>query len=173
MVLKYLTKVYIAAFLAFLISESAFGLASETMNARHSSPRRHCVVELRAPPIKRVIGVGPCQLTEPLKLTRDWHNYPKMNRFFLVHFWDGAVGRVVTVQKMVRHTEIDTCSGNVVRTRSVPFTSSFLERFNVRNPNLNNDIATSYDLAPLTESEAQAELASTFQICQHAPPPVL
>lgn len=115
---------------------------------------------------------SPCQLAQPLVLTRVTHAYPLMgNQSYTVDAWQGSYARTEFVRNNYRRDFYNSCTGEYEYTDFIsdaPHDAT--TSFSVDNPNLHDDVAASYNLAPMTDDEAKAALATAEKNCEQAVP---
>jgi hypothetical protein len=126
----------------------------------------HCLVDIWDLQSTQNTLAPDCELAHPLELVQSEAFYPKMGRTWPVRIWQGTYSRKVTVTESYLHTVYDQCNGKVVTQTPVMDTSGKEIDFSVENPNLSEEIGTTYELAPLTDIEAKTEFASQLSKCR-------
>lgn len=113
------------------------------------------------------IFFGQCQQAADLKLTRGRFYYPKMSQTYDVNYWVGGWSRSVLKRQHYRVMYTNWCTGAVVSDKyEYRYPSLSQLQFNVENPNLSSEISASYDLAPLTDAEAQLAYGAAEENCK-------
>lgn len=128
--------------------------------------RSDCVTEYRTPLSRRETR-GQCRITKPLQLRWTVKAYPNFRENpHRVQYWEGEVGRDVSTEFVSLRELVDTCRGRVISKGQARETSVSSETFEVRNPNLSDDVSESFMLAPMAKAEAASELQDALQRCR-------
>jgi len=110
---------------------------------------------------------GSCVESQALQLAMTEKSYPLLNsETFRVQYWQGAYSKVVATTDFYRHDIYDECSHRSILNEVVPVTRQRTIEFKVDNPNLSNEVDASYQLVPMTSSEAKTAFAKAQSECQ-------
>ncbi len=117
-------------------------------------------VELNTQPVSKV----NCKVTEALSLEQTTKSYPRMNNMtFNVQYWNAAAVKTATYRSMYDRYITNYCTHKQVAVRRENIIWSDSEFVRLDNPNLSDKISASYELSPMTDSEAKQAFA---QLCK-------
>jgi hypothetical protein len=127
---------------------------------------RHCLIDAWDVLHTESVILPGCELSLPLAVIQTEACYPKMDdNPWPVKIWQGQYVRQVQVNKTVQHTLYDQCQGVVVSRDQEEKTEISYVDFNVENPNLDPSLDATYELSPMTDSEAQTALGVAHTQC--------
>jgi hypothetical protein len=117
----------------------------------------------------RSVFAGDCTLHQELTLGRTQKSYPEMDNATLrVDYWQGSYSRIKKVEQ-VYQVDVYSCRGQLQKSFQKMQKYDFKVIFEVENPNLRDDVSTSYAAnAPMTDEEALAEFARARSRCETA-----
>jgi hypothetical protein len=110
-----------------------------------------------------------CRETQALALGRVTHAYPALGGAELeVDAWLGAFGYPVHMRNVFA-VDVYSCRGELQNTYERDEESDAISIFPVDNPNLHDDVGTSFAAnAPLTDTEAASAFAAARATCEAA-----
>ncbi len=109
---------------------------------------------------------GACQVVESLSLETTPKSYPKMSGMsFNVQYWNALVQRTDTYVTTYRKHVTNVCVRKMLPSSTDTEVSEKTIGFAISNPNLSDKVAHSYELSPLTDSEANEALAAALAEC--------
>ena len=118
--------------------------------------------------VKRLEAVGPCEVRQPLSLSRTSRSYPLLGTYE-VPYWEGSYKKRFREKRVFRTDFYDSCTGEFLGWRE--FDGPEYEEevlYPVENPNLRDDIATGYEAKlPMTDEEAQEAFRQAERRCQN------
>ena len=120
-----------------------------------------CVVEYEGPREIKINKGKSCELKDALTIVWVTQNYPRLTQNpRRVQKWVGSyVRNDITTTTYVREL-VDECRGRIIEKESYTRDSLKVNEYAIMNPNLDPNISESYMLVPMTQAEAEQELAS-------------
>lgn len=107
-----------------------------------------------------------CYQNEPLRLAWTVKNYPNLRENpRRVKYWEGSYAKTLAVDVTYLRELVDRCRGRILSKNTFVETYEEEVRFQLVNPNLDPSISESFMLVPMTDEEAQQELAEAYQRC--------
>jgi hypothetical protein len=83
-----------------------------------------------------------------------------------VDFWQGSYQRSALMRETYQWQSWDGCTGQLSLGEITQRDEERQESFTVDNPNLHDDVAASFALVPMTDSEARAAFALAKDQCE-------
>ena len=83
-----------------------------------------------------------------------------------VQYWEGRYSKVLATSTTYLRELVDACRGRIISTTTLVETDKMLVSFGITNPNLDLSLKESFMLVPLTEAEAEQELAQALRRCE-------
>ncbi len=111
-----------------------------------------------------VTAEGSCELENKLSLATGCFGYRYMGHR-QVRYWEGSFRKEIRFHDTYLITVTNVCTGEVEKTFYSGDEHSEQLLFEVRNPNLEPSLTKSYDLAPMTDAEAQMEMDLAKERC--------
>lgn len=121
----------------------------------------------------KINKVGACEKQSPI-LDQGYFNYRNLsNNPYLVKYWVGGYVKRIEYKEKVLRVIYDDCStshhGKIIRKiiskETLYRTNQSQKNFPIDNPNLDVNVAASYELVPLAESELDEVMSSLKDEC--------
>lgn len=128
-------------------------------------PIDNCINESWVHESTRLVRKGVCEVTQPLSLETISKFYPKMGMSFNVQYWNFAVVRADLYRMTYRRYITNVCVRKQLSSNLVTEDETNRVGFQIKNPNLSDKTAHSYDILPLTEGEAQQAVSGALSSC--------
>jgi hypothetical protein len=117
---------------------------------------RVCIRE-RWIPLNVETAESPCFVSKELRLTEGRFHYPNIHSSPLkVRYWEGQIAKMVSTRGQYKHVFTNICEGGITYSEIRPHTQTQMITTDLHNPNLDLTISESYNLLPITKSEAVA-----------------
>lgn len=110
--------------------------------------------------------LGKCVIEKPLALAKMEKWYPSLGGPYTVEYWEGSFTREATDNVTYLHEIYNICTGKTFVSETVSNPEKHTLDFKIDNPNLSDDIKTSYELVPMATDEAQEAFKKTQRDCE-------
>lgn len=108
-----------------------------------------------------------CKLTKELKLKEELFSFPAMNVGPIkVRFWEAQFDKGERTTRTYRLDYVNICYGYITHSEIRKLVEA--KTYDLVNPNLDSSITETYNLAPMTESEAKISLKNLELDCQQS-----
>ena len=134
---------------------------------QYELPIDNCINESWVHLSTRLISKGVCQVTQPLSLEKVSKYYPLMGMSFHVQYWSFAAQRTDRYLLTYRRYITNVCTRRQVGADFITRKEFNTVEFAIQNPNLSNKIAHSYEILPMTDSEARQAADQAISACSH------
>ena len=135
--------------------------------AHHYHHHHHdCVTDQLIFRDKNVVKVEACLPGQPLELAAQWASYSNLNdNPYFVKYWHGSYIKAVTVESRYWREVYDHCTDELLARLEISKQELETREFSVENPNLSQEVKATYELLPLTDTEAKESLAKAKTQC--------
>lgn len=107
-----------------------------------------------------------CMPGEPLQRIWTSRVFPKLgSQEYPVEVWQGSYGRTLLVTQTYSRRLVDHCNSTIIDLGPISVAQRKTVEFKIDNPNLNDAVAASYELVPMTSEEAAVALDRALQAC--------
>ncbi|MES2769303.1 MAG: hypothetical protein V4596_09160 [Bdellovibrionota bacterium] len=107
-----------------------------------------------------------CKQDQSLQLAWATQNYPNLHENpRRVQYWQGGYSKVLATTSTYLRELVDACRGRILSKMNFTQTDERVARHEITNPNLSPSVKESFMLVPMTEDEANQELAEAKKRC--------